>query len=408
MTEFLKRRFIVTAMAAVTALLVVVIGAINLVNLTTQHRRTTQMLEELSRAGGVYTPPERPEGLPPRPALSDPSPDDMMGARYFTVELSAQGAGIHADLRHIFSVDEEEALEWAEEVSAGGRLSGDYGHFRFQVQEGPRGGKTIVFLDVSAQLRGMMAIGATSLLAGGACWLAMLLLVSLLSKRAIAPIAESMEKQKQFVTNAGHEIKTPLAIIQANTDALELHSGESKWSRNIRTQVARLDGLMKNLLILAKMDEVRGQVLPAADFSMTLLLEELLDQYRELAEAGGVTLEVNLEEGVMLHADRNSVSQLLSILLDNAIRYTPSGSAAAISLFKKERGVFFRTENPCAEPVEDPERLFDRFYRPDSARSRESGGYGIGLSAARAIAKASGGSVTARYGEGRIAFTVKL
>ena len=144
----------------------------------------------------------------------------------------------------------------------------------------------MICLDVSSQQRSVATVLLVSTLIGLLCWLAMLMLVILLSKKAIRPIAVTLEKQKQFVTNAGHELNPPLAILLANTDALELHQGETKWSRNIRTQTVRLNGLMQNLLVLAKMDEGRGS-LPTSEFSFSLLIEEVLDFYREAAAVKG-------------------------------------------------------------------------------------------------------------------------
>ena len=182
---------------------------------------------------------------------------------------------------------EEEALYIAGEIYRNGAQSGYTGNFRYQVAHALDGRSSLVIcLDVSSQQRSVATVLLVSALIGLLCWLAMLMLVILLSKKAIRPIAVTLEKQKRFVTNAGHELKTPLAILLANTDALELHQGETKWSRNIRTQTVRLNGLMQNLLVLAKMDEGSGS-LPTSEFSFSLLIEEVLDFYREAAAVKG-------------------------------------------------------------------------------------------------------------------------
>ena len=242
------------------------------------------------------------------------------------------------------------------------------------------------------------------------CWLLMLLLVFLLSKRTIRPIAENMEKQKQFVTNAGHEIKTPLAIIMANTYAMELHNGENKWSRNIRAQTVRLTGLMQNLLTLSKMDE-DGVVLPMTEFSFSLLLEEVLDTFYEMAKAKRVSVQVDLQEKLFVKANRESLMQLVSILMDNAVRYTPVNGTISVLLQKKERGVCFQVKNTLDSASDiELDRLFERFYRGNAARTQETGGYGIGLSAAKAIVDAHKGKISAYYenNETEIVFSVLL
>lgn len=265
-----------------------------------------QVLLQLAESEGLYTPPSKPQDDPPHGPTA-PTPDDMMGARYFYVRFDADGAVVQTNVSHILAVTEEEALSIARAVYQGGSESGYTDSFRYQVAHALDGRSSLVIcLDVSSQQRSAATVLLVSALIGLACWLAMLLLVILLSKNAIRPIALTLEKQKQFVTNAGHELKTPLAILLANTDALELHLGESKWSRNIRAQTVRLNGLMQNLLVLAKMDEGGGS-LPASEFSLSLLTEEVLDFYQEEAAARGIGLGCAIQPEVTLRANRESI-----------------------------------------------------------------------------------------------------
>ena len=410
MTRVLQRRFVIASMAAITALLLVLVGATNLANFSISARRVEQILLQLVESEGLYTPPNlRQDNSPHGP--NAPTPDDMMGARYFFVRFDADGTAVQTNVSHILAVTEEEALHMAREIYRGGAQSGYSGSFRYQVAHALDGRSSLVIcLDVSSQQRSVVTVLLVSTLIGLLCWLAMLMPVTLLSRKAIRPIAVTMEKQKQFVTNAGHELKTPLAILLANTDALELHQGESKWSRNIRTQTLRLNGLMQNLLVLAKMDEGIGS-LPTSEFSLSLLVGEVLDFYQEAAAAKGIRLRATIQPDVTLRANRESIVQLLSVLLDNAVQYAPAGGTVRAALSKDRNTTVFQVENPVdIPPAGDPERLFDRFYRGDPARTQKSGGYGIGLSAARAVTEAHGGSITARYDEPRAAmiFTVKL
>ncbi len=177
--------------------------------------------------------------------------------------------GVCVHSARISTVTEDEAVEYAESAAAAGDASGREGRFRYRIAPSRDGrGSVAVFLDVSADERSMLIVAVLSLLAGAACWLAALLAAVLLSRRATRPIAESMERQKQFITDAGHEIKTPLAIIRANADALELHQGESRWSRNIQRQTERMDELMKRLLTLARLDEGGAAKLVEMEFDV--------------------------------------------------------------------------------------------------------------------------------------------
>ena len=162
--------------------------------------------------------------------------------------------------------------------------------------------------------------------------------------------------------------------------------------------------------VLAKMDEGSGS-LPTSEFSFSLLIEEVLDFYREAAAVKWIRLNAVIQPDVMLRANRESIVQLLSVLLDNAVQYTPTEGSIQVVLTKEKSGIVVQVENSVETPPEgDLERLFDRFYRGDPARTQKSGGYGIGLSAARAVAEAHGGTVTVRYDWPRatMIFTVKL
>lgn len=423
MIKELQKKFIITAMAAITVLLLVLLGAINGVNYVIVGRQTDKTLVMLAENEGASPPQPEPKaaGTPEdageraekkdRPEfLTPPGEEDIaMSSRYFLVRLNPEGTITQTDVSRISSVTEEEAEALALEAS-GKADTGSIGRFKYKSVPSREGrGTAIVFLDTSSQLYSILIVLVLSAGMGLICWLLMLFLVVLLSKRAIRPIAENMELQKQFVTNAGHEIKTPLAVILANTDALELHNGESKWSRNIRSQTLRLSGLMQKLLLLARMDEGKME-LAFTDFSMSSLVEETIRTFGEAAELKQIAVRQEIQQGVTLRGSRDSIGQLCSILMDNAVKYADQGGEIRVSLRKREKAVVLKVENTCAEPLEgEPDRLFDRFYRGDSARTQKNGGYGIGLSVARAVAEAHHGTISAVFEEEhRIVFTVRL
>ena len=233
-------------------------------------------------------------------------------------------------------------------------------------------------------------------------------MVTLLSRRAIAPIARSFEKQRQFVTNAGHELKTPLAIIRANTEAMELHQGQTKWSRNILDQIQRLTGLMEHLLTLARLDE--AALPPAQPVDLSKLAQGACQSFREAAALGGISLREEILPDLTVQASREQMDQLLSILLDNAVKYTDPQGEITLSLAPEGGKVRLQVKNrPAQIPQGDLARLYDRFYRDDAARTQGSGGYGIGLSAAQAIVRAWKGTLSAhREGEDTMVFTARL
>ncbi len=415
MIKTLHRKFVVTAMIAITVLLFFLIGVINILNYVQVNQQSSHTLSLLASNDGMFPKPDnhgdRPMD-PPRNFLSPPfDEDDALSTRYFIVRTDPQDQVRFVDVAHIASVSRDDAVQYALDALASGRDQGTMDHFRYQIvssQSGP--GKTLVFLDRSDQLYSIFRVLIISVLAFLLCWALMLLLVLLLSKKAIKPVAVSLQKQKQFVTNAGHEIKTPLAIIMSNTDAMELHQGPSKWSHNIRTQAIRLNGLMQNLLLLAKMDEASLQ--PAfSDFDLSRLVQESVASYLEPAAMRSIRLDTLIAPDVHIHSSRDHVAQLVSILLDNAVKYADDGGHIVVSLQHPDaKRTVLQVKNTCRRlPDVPPDRLFDRFFRGDAARTQKNGGYGIGLSMAQAIVQALDAHISAKYLEGNvIVFTVRL
>ncbi len=401
MIRTLRKKFILTAMTAVSILLLVLIGAINASNCLAEIGQAEQFLEMITGPDTAVPPdtPREQKGFPGRlfgfQAGSDGS--GIPDGNYFTVSLGENGEVIRSDVSHADGLSGSEAAEYAVRAVETGAMSGRDGRFLYRVEESAAGEDSVyevAFVDFSNRLQSILRILFLSVVTGILCWLLMLLLVFLLAERAIRPIAENMERQKQFVTDAGHEIKTPLAIILSNTDALELHSGESRWSRNIRIQTMRLNGLMQNLLALAGAEE-GGREISAEELCLSDLLRETVQPFYEPACVKNLSFREDIDSGVMMRGNREQLAQLFSILADNAVKYAQDGGEAEVSLKRAERGeILIRFRNTCGTwPEGDPEKWFDRFYRGDSARTQKNGGYGIGLSVARAVAEAHGGSV---------------
>lgn len=412
MIKTLQKKFVITAMTAITVLVLLMLGAINIVNIVIVDRDMDQTLSMISENESGYGEKHiRPEETPPPSSFDKPKneQDIMMTSTFFLVRFDENGSIISADISRTATVTEEEAKETASKVYQKSNTVGKSGKYRYQIQDSRDCGKIIVFLDTSAEIFSYLRVLLLSVFIGLICWLFMLLFVILLSKKAIRPIAENIEKQKQFVTNAGHEIKTPLAIILANTDAMELYNGENKWSKNIREQITRLNGLMKNLLMLARTDEGMTEQ-SVSDFSLSELLSESVGFFTSSAELKQISLETEIQPNISICADKEHITQLISILLDNAVKYTNDNGQIIVRLHKNQKRTKLQIENTCAAlPAVAPNKLFDRFYRANEARTQKSGGYGIGLSVAKSIANANKGSISAEYREAnRIVFTIRF
>ena len=397
MIKTLQKKFILSAMLAITILLTILLGAINIGNAYVSRQQNEQMVRLLLDEETMMHP--MPRDNKPKGFWTAPMDENSrMSALYFTVRIDQNENMIKIDTSRIASVSEEEAIEICRSVIDKGLDEGKIQNFRFKTAVSERdNSKVFLFLDTTVQLRNTLYVLFFSLIAGLGCWAAMLLLIVLLSKKAIRPIAENLAKQKQFVTDAGHELKTPLAIILANTEAMELYQGESKWSKNIREQTVRLNGLMQNLLTLAKADESRDMI-QTQIFSLSSAVEEGLQMFREPMKLKELSLCSQIDPDITMTADKEQIGRLLSILIDNAVKYSVQKGTIDISLKQHSKSIVFRIENVCEKlPDCEPEKLFDRFYRADAARTQKNGGYGIGLSAARTIAEMYKGTIRASY-----------
>ena len=407
MMRTLRKKFIFFAMAAVTVLLLVLMLSINGLAWIMFERQSDEMMSMLINSGGNFMQmgPRDDDNL----QLPPPDRDMMRSARFFTVYLDDTWAALFANVDEIFFVDIDEAIEYANEAINKGSTTGRVDRYKYSIEKTGDGLK-IYFLDMTRELLTMQTLLRVSAIIAAGSWLIVLLFVVLLSGNVVQPIIAGIEKQKQFITNAGHELKTPLAIIQSNNDAMSLIHGENKYNRNIKEQVARLSGLTANLLMQAKLDE--EVELKKEPLDISELAKSVLSPYRDSAETAGLSFTASITPDVQMNTNREAFTQLLNILMDNAMKYTDAGGSINFTLFKESGNIFIVEENNCGTEIDsDPEKLFERFYRADSARTQTDrhSGYGIGLSAARSICEALGGKLTADYpSQGRIRFTAKF
>ena len=234
-------------------------------------------------------------------------------------------------------------------------------------------------------------------------------MIVLCSRRAIAPVVQASERQKQFITDASHELKTPITVIATSLKVLEMEVGRQKWIDKAQSQTEKLTQLVSELVTLSRMDE-EASPLQMADFPVSDALTETAESFRDFAVSAGHTLVVRATPGLTYCGDEYAIRQLVSILLDNAVKYAAPEASIVFSLEKGRHGVVIRTENPC-DTLDTAAlgRLFDRFYRADPARSGETGGFGIGLAIARSIAEGHHGTIRAESPDGRtVIFTVEL
>lgn len=402
MFERIRRNFIIVAVCAVVAVLAAVLVIINAVNYANITQAADAIVEILAQSGGTL-PDELQNGLI---SGSDLSPEASYTTRYFTVTLTDGGQVIETDVEHIASVTEETAERWASALYTKGKTSGFYEDFRYGTVSSTE--RTMyIFLDRSEELSGYYSFLWISVAVGACGAVAVFLIIFFFSGQILKPVAESYDKQKRFITDAGHELKTPVTIISADAEILEMTGGENEWTKDIRDQTKRLASLTENLVFLARMDE--SQKLMVSDFCISDAVSESLQPYRAVAETNGLRIRADIAPALTYCGNETMIRRLVSILLDNAMKYADTGTKVAVSLHKNGDRTCLVTENSAAYMKDgNLDRLFERFYREDSSRNSKTGGSGVGLSMAQSIVSAHKGKIRAVCKNGTVTFTVTL
>lgn len=395
MIRQLRRKFILISMCSVAAVLLILMAGINIVNAVRVDDNADELLSLLTEHQGSFPPTT----IVPHRGQRPFSAETPFETRYFSVVLNSSGQAVRINTASIAAVTEEAAVRYAQVAAARNRDEGYMGVYKYK-RVAASNGTLYLFLDRERELSTLRSFFLSSLYISLGGLAAVFLLIVLLSRRVIRPIAESYEKQKRFITDASHELKTPLTIIDANTEVLELEHGENEWTASIKNQVGRLASLTDSLTALCRMEET-GNTQHTVDFSLSDAVREALEPFEAPATQCGKKLCVDVEDGITLHGDERAIRQLVSLLADNAVKYAAEGGCIRFSLKQQGKHPVLQCYNPVdtIEPG-NQEHLFERFYRGDPSRSSEVSGSGIGLSIAKAIVTSMNGHITAHSADG--------
>lgn len=334
-------------------------------------------------------------------ALTDK--DQWYSVRYFTVcfDKNDQVTDINAD--RIASIDVSDARQYALAVKNNMFRFGSIGDYYYQVQE-TKNGSIVAFVDCTNQIRLTNRILYIALMLIGFGSIISFIVLHALSYRVIAPEIRNAEQQKQFITNASHELKTPLAVIKANTQVQEMMNGKDEWTESTMRQVDRMTGLIQNLVTIVRAEEKEDSE-DRIDTDVSEAIRDTVKSYLPVAENAGETLNQNIGDGIHMKAVESQIRQLATLLIDNAIKYCDEHGTINVELLQKGRGVKLSVSNTYAEGKNaDYSKFFERFYRADQSHNVDKGGYGIGLSIAESLVKQYNGSIDASWKDDVITF----
>lgn len=332
----------------------------------------------------------------------------LSGVRFFTVTFNKEGDVTAVNTRNTNTVDETEAVRIASNLYQRHKTGGYCEYRKYRTVE--KGDNTIyAFINSKRKMTSCITLIKNNVFSALIELLVLIFPVWFFSGYVVRPVKESYEKQKTFITNAGHEIKTPLTIIDANTDVIELTTGESEWTRSTRNQIKRLSKLTEQLIMLAKLEEFE-KLSQTDKVILSDMVTEVCEQFETVADKHNKQLKADIDPALMIQADADMLERMFSILLDNAVKYADDGTMIFVSLKKTGKNIVFEIENHATGMKKGKhDELFERFYRADSSRNSATGGYGIGLSAAKTIAELHKGRITAHSAyDGIIKFQIFL
>ncbi len=404
-----RRKFTVIAMCGMFVCMMLLIATINVANYVQTDKKLSLVISELVQKKMEKDRMDTPRNDLPKMPIGRHSANVQYGNRFFWASHRQDG-GWDVFVKDADAITESEAKNLAQQVEDKQKESGyldDYKYLVFQTEKGTG----IYFLDCSTDLAAFRSLRVTSIVIGLIGFCCFSFFVFYMSGKAMNPLKESMEKQKRFITDAGHELKTPVAVIGTNMEILQMDmQGENEWIDSTKRQVTALRKLIAHLISLAKLEESQNEMARTL-ISMSDAVMDCVEVYETMAESEGKNLASEVKENLWIKAEENSLRQILTILFENAVKYSTEHSKIEIRLFKNGKKVIFQTKNEWKQDVkkEELQKMFERFFRGDQSRNRDgkNSGYGLGLSIAKAAVKKNKGEIRVYEDvDGRLTFEV--
>lgn len=399
MIRKLQFKIIIIITLLLTIMITALMISLNIVSQIQSNRQINQRLDRLAESNTLS-------------AFDDISPyhdQEDSYVDFFSVMLNGNNQILTLTFNRDIVVQADEIIDYVNQALSTGKEKGTLGRYAYIIKNKPYG-KIVVFLDISQYQAQTNNLILTTILIGIAAEIVSFLIALGLSFWLVRPVKDTFDKQKLFISNASHELKTPLAVIKANTDVLEADIGDNKWLGYIKDESTRMSELVNELLCLARLDDRNSNVLVMEDLNLTDLVLQTSLPFESRMFENGKRFTVEAQPGVTMHGDKSTIKHILTILIDNADKYSEEKGEISVRLFTRGKNRIIEVYNTGQGiPHDKLDKIFERFYREDKARNSKSGGYGLGLAIARSGVQAHGGSITAQSEYGKWAkFTVTI
>ena len=405
-----RKRIVVSVMASLVLFLMLTVSIIYASSYIKIKQQNIEMLERyaelfsLDNQPGKGTPPSPSEGSQPGEMPPDESTEYRLSS-FYSVAISKNGEVLAIDSGISGVYSDEELVEIARDMLSKKRTSGRLGSLLFII-DNKDGYDLAAFMDITITMSSMHTLIIQTVISGLVALVFIFIFAVRISGRIITPLEQNDIRQKQFVSDAGHELKTPLSVINANAELLQRQSGDNEWLSNIRYETDRMSTLVRQLLDLSRAENAE-LVTENIDLSRSVTGEVL--PFESVAFENGLTIESNIAEEIFVSGNRSQLTQVVSILLDNAIRHSSGGDTVTVSLHTEHKQTVLTVTNPSEPiPAEKRARLFERFYRVDEVRNSEDGHYGLGLAIAKAITERHGGNIGVKCEDGKVSLKVTI
>lgn len=399
MLKKLRKRFVRITMLSLMLVLFVQMIAVNAVNILQRDNNCKNILNIIVKQGELNISKPFDTGdyfwnfLNPF-RVDREGEETPYATKYFVVTIKGDKI-VKFNGKNIYDLSEEQTINYASKALNNGPGYGIVDRYRYYCVQQDDNSATIGFVNYERDVKETMKLAGITFIVGVLLIIMLVIPVMYFAKKAVQPVERTIEKQKQFITDASHELKTPIAIISANAEVLEMVQGETEWTTSIKNQTRRLSTLVKNLVTLSKLEETRNT--PTIEsFNLSDAVLDVAKTFETPAKAKNVEMIFDVQDNIIIRAAESEIRQLVSILCDNAVKYVTEGGQIKVSCKKRGRTINMEFFNDCDNIDSDKlSKLFDRFYRTDKSRNSGTGGHGIGLSIARVVVERNGGTISA-------------